>query len=242
MKLLIRHGGLWLLLFLCWLPAASAQTGYEKITSIVVTNVGPKVASDELIRANIHVKTGDTYIPASVDQDVLNLYATGFFSNIRVTDQRVDSGVILTYILQGKFRLTGISFEGNTKFSTPKLTKKLTSKIGDPLDERKLFNDCLEIQKMYEKAGYQRTTVKYVLGNFDYEAGRANVTFQVVETPKIKIAEVDFTWRVGVHAEEIAPCHQDAAALDVFLAHPQRHLQGRPVRGRQAEADRILPE
>jgi outer membrane protein insertion porin family len=193
MKLLIRHGGLWLLLLLCWLPAASAQTGYEKITSIVVTNVGPKVASDELIRANIHVKTGDTYIPASVDQDVLNLYATGFFSNIRVTDQRVENGVVLTYILQGKFRLTGITFEGNKKFATPKLTKKLSSKIGDPLDERKLFNDCLEIQKMYEKAGYQRTTVKYVLGNFDYEAGRANVTFQVVETPKVKIAEVDFT-------------------------------------------------
>jgi outer membrane protein insertion porin family len=193
---LIRHGGLWLLLFLGWLPAATAQPTVDKVYSIVVTNVGPKVASDELVRANIHVKPGDTYIRASVDKDVLNLYSTGFFSNIRVTDQHTDEGVVVTYILQGKFRLTGINFEGNTKFTAKKLEKKLSSKIGDPLDERKLFEDSQEIQKMYEKAGYQRSTVKYVLSNFDYESGRANVTFQITETPKIKIVEVDFT---GAH-------------------------------------------
>src|SRR5580704_16184760 len=106
MKLLIRHGGLWLLLFLCWLPSATAQSSFDKVASVVVTNVGPKVASDELIRGNIHVKVGDPYIRASVDQDVLNLYATGFFSNIRVTDDHTDQGVVVTYILQGKLRLT----------------------------------------------------------------------------------------------------------------------------------------
>ena len=193
MKSLIRHGGLWLLLCLCWLPAALAQSSLDKVASIVVTNIGPKVASDELVRANIHVKPGDPYIRSSVDQDVLNLYGTGFFSNIRVTDPRTEQGVVLTYILEGKFRLTGINFEGNTKYTSAKLLKKLTSKIGDPLDERKLFNDSQEIQKMYEKSGFQRTTVKYALGNFDYEAGRANVTFQIQETPKVKIVEVDFT-------------------------------------------------
>ncbi|MDB6021388.1 MAG: outer membrane protein, partial [Pedosphaera sp.] len=193
MKFLIRQGGLLALLLFGWLPAIQAQTALDQVASVVVTNVGPQVASDSLIRANIHVKPGDHYIRSSVDQDVLNLYNTGFFSNIRVTDQRTDQGVILTYILQGKYRLTGINFEGNTKFSTAKLSKKLTSKIGDPLDERKLFNDSQEIEKMYEKSGYQHTTVKYVLGNFDYEAGRANVTFQIQETLKVKIIEVDFT-------------------------------------------------
>ena len=59
MKLLIRNGGLWLLLFLGWLPSASAQLSAEKIASIVVTNIGSQVASDELIRANIHLKKGD---------------------------------------------------------------------------------------------------------------------------------------------------------------------------------------
>src|SRR5665213_1351517 len=40
-----------------------------------------------------------------------------------------------------------------------KLNKKITSKSGQPLDERKLFEDAQEMQKVYEKAGYQKTTV-----------------------------------------------------------------------------------
>src|SRR5579859_7145615 len=103
MKCLFRHGGLLALLLLGWLPAVSAQ---ERIASVVITNIGPQVASDELVRANIHVKPGDVYIRSSVDQDVLNLYATGFFANIQVTDRRTDKGVVVTYILQGKFKLT----------------------------------------------------------------------------------------------------------------------------------------
>src|SRR6185437_902232 len=78
-----------------------------------------------------------------------------------------------------------------------KLQKKLSSKIGDPVDERKLFNDSQEIEKRYEKAGYQHTTVKYVIQNIDYETGRESVLFQIQETPKVKIAEVNF---IGAHA------------------------------------------
>jgi outer membrane protein insertion porin family len=197
MRFLIRHGVILALLLFAWGRVASAQSSYDTIASIVITNIGPQVASDALIRANVHVKPGERYIRSSVDQDVLNLYSTGFFQNIRVTDQRTDHGVILTYILQGKYRLRGIDFEGNTKYSTAKLLKKISSKVGEPVDERKLFNDSQTIEQMYEKAGYQRTTVKYVLEKVDNQTGQESVLFQVQETPKVKIEEVDF---IGAHA------------------------------------------
>src|ERR1700722_4934641 len=141
MKFLLRHGGIILLVLSAWAPTAWGQADFEKISKIVITNIGPQAVSEDLIRANIHIKVGDTYIRTSVDKDVLNLYATGFFYNIRVTDQLTDQGVILTYMLEGKLRLTRINFEGNTKFSNTKLLKKVSSKINEPLDERKLFND-----------------------------------------------------------------------------------------------------
>ncbi|MDB6121900.1 MAG: outer membrane protein [Pedosphaera sp.] len=186
----MRRGGLFLFLLLAWVPLSSGQ---DKVAQIVVTNVGPAVVSEDLVRANIHVKVGDPYVRTSVDDDVKNLYATGFFYNIQVLDKLTDQGVVLTYILQGKLRLTSIKFEGNTKYSVTKLMKKVTSKIGEPLDERKLFSDSQEIQKMYQKSGYPRTTVKYVINNYDEAAGRASVTFEIQESPKIKIVEVDFT-------------------------------------------------
>lgn len=192
MKSRMRHGGLWVLLLFCWFPAALAQSSLDRVAKIIVTNIGPVVASEDLVRANIHVKVGDPYLRASVDDDVRNLYQTGFFWNIRVGDELGDNGWILTYILEGKPRLTNIKFEGNTKYSNTKLLKKVSSKINEPLDERKLFTDGLEIEKMYQKAGYPHTTVKYVLNNVDAAAGRAGVTFEIQESPKIKIVEVDF--------------------------------------------------
>jgi outer membrane protein insertion porin family len=199
MKCSIRHGGLWLLMFFCWLPAAFGQTGLENkpISQILITNVGPAAASEPLVRANLSVQVGDMYNRAAVDKDVINLYATGFFNNIRIGTSQDEHGVVLTYILQGKLRLTGIAFEGNTKFSNAKLLKKVTSKPGDPINEMKLFTDEQELETLYEKSGYTGTKVIYRITNPDEHTGTAGVTFEVTEAPKIRIVAVEFT---GAHA------------------------------------------
>ena len=168
--------------------AARAQA---PIAKIIVTNVGPESVSESLVRANIRVKEGDAYTRVAVDDDVRNLYATGYFYNIRITDERTPDGVIVTYILQPKPRLTDIRFTGNKKFSNSKLRKIVKSKVGEPLDERKLFGDAQEIKKSYQKSGYSQTDVRYVPG-IDERTGRATVTFEITETPKVKIKDVEF--------------------------------------------------
>ncbi len=189
MKHLIRHGGLVLLLLFCGLSSASAQLHVSKI---IITNVGPAATSEQLVRANIHVKIGDVYVPTSTDDDVKNLYNTGYFFNIQVVPKIDDGGVTLTYLLQGKLKLTHIKFEGATKFSNVKLLKKVTSKIGEPLDEVKLFSDSQAIEKMYQQSGYPRTTVKAFLDNPDESLGHSGARFEITETAKMKIVEVSF--------------------------------------------------
>ena len=198
MRLLIRLCPLFLLF--AWLPAGWAQRAPVpvKVVRIDIKHVGPPATSDELIRSNLRVKAGDPYLRAAVDDDVRTLYATGFFYNIQVVaDDAGDGlGLVLTYKVQGKPRLTEIKFQGNTKFKNPKLLKKISSKVDDPLDERKLFTDAQDIKKLYQKSGYQRTEVKYLL-NIDENAGRGTATFQITESGKVKILEVDF---VGANA------------------------------------------
>src|SRR5207253_5670535 len=53
------------------------------ITKVAITNIGPQNVSEALVRANIKVKEGDVYNRASIDDDVRNLYNTGYFYNIR---------------------------------------------------------------------------------------------------------------------------------------------------------------
>ena len=173
---------------LCTTGQISSQ---DKVVKIDIKHVGPASVSDELIRSNIRVKVGDRYHRATTDDDINNLYATGLFYNIRVAPDVTPEGVTLTYLVQGKPRLTEISFKGNKRFSEAKLRKKLSSKVGEPLDERKLFTDSQEIQKMYQKSGYPRTEVKHVSSVIE-ESGRAMATFEINESPKIKIVRVEF--------------------------------------------------
>jgi outer membrane protein insertion porin family len=189
MKVLLRLCGLCLLL--SWPPVVQAQLTASKVARIDVQHVGPASVGDELIRANIRVRAGDPYLPAAVDDDVRNLYATGLFYNVRVSTSNSPDGIILTYIVQGNPRLTEIKFQGNKKFSDAKLRKTVTAKVGEPFNERKLFTDAQEIQKLYQKKGYPRSEAKYTF-TIDENAGRASATFEIKESPKVKIAEVEF--------------------------------------------------
>ena len=172
------------------------QTG-PSVEQIKVEHVGPPATSDSLVLSQVRVKTGDEYNPSKVDDDVRNLYSTGFFYNIQVLEAPTPAGgVDLTFRLQGKPVLTSIEFTGNEKYKDKKLLKKVTSKTGEPLDERKLFADARAIRELYEKAGLQKTQVEYQL-NIIESQGRGSVEFEITEAPKIKITEVEF---VGAEA------------------------------------------
>jgi outer membrane protein insertion porin family len=169
-----------------------AQPSGPKISRVDVKFIGPASVSEQLVRSNIRLKAGDTYFPAATVDDTRALYATGQFLNIRTAlDPATNGEVILTYAVQVRPRLTDIRIEGNQKLKDSKIKKKITSKVGEPIDERKLFEDCQEIKKLYEKYGRAGSQAKYVL-SIDENAGRGSVTFEITEAAKIKIEEVEF--------------------------------------------------
>jgi outer membrane protein insertion porin family len=190
MKSIIRPLGVSLLLGCA--TTVWAQDVGPKIDRVDIKYIGPQSISEDYIRANLKLKSGAFYVPGATQDDVHTLYATGQFYNIQVSvTQADDGGVILTYIVQARPRITEIKVVGNNDLSYNKVHKKITVKVGEPLDEQKLFTDVQEIKKLYEKYGLSDTKVKYVL-NIDEATGHGAVTFQIDEAPKVKIVEVDF--------------------------------------------------
>jgi len=201
MKLFSRLFGIWLLLGCA--SAVWAQPAGPKIDRVDVKFIGPATVSEPFVRSNVRLKAGDIYFPDATQDDIRALYATGQFYNIRVTlDPASDGGVVLTYLVQARPRLTDIKIEGNQKLSTSKIRKKITVKTGQPLDEQKLFTDTQEIRKLYEKYGRSGTQVKYVL-NIDENAGRGTVTFEIAEAVKIKIDRIDFIGAAAFSQREL---------------------------------------
>src|SRR5450631_288330 len=201
MKFFLRLFAVWLLLDCA--QVAWSQTAGLKIDRVDVKFVGPATVSEQFVRVNIRVSTGETYKLSSTQDDVHALYATGQFYNIRVSvDQSTNSGVVLTYVVQARPRVTEIKIAGNKKVSDSKIKKKITVKVGDPLDEQKLFTDVQEIKKLYEKYGYADTQVKYVT-SVDENAGHGTVTFEIVESRKVKITEIDFLGAAAFSQKEL---------------------------------------
>ncbi len=182
----------------CWWRTSRRSGAQEAplIKQIEIRHVGPPAVSDPLIRAHIRFKEGDVYKKGSAADDVNNLWKTGYFYNIRVVEEALEDGLKLIYLVQGNPTLTQVNFTGNRKFSDAKLAKKLTSKVGEPLNERKLFSDTQEILKRYQKAGLQKTQVKYV-PVIDEKLGKGTVTFEITEAPKVKIDDVVFEGAEG---------------------------------------------
>src|SRR2546429_9048920 len=189
----------WLLLGMLspgWLSLPAAQTG-PVVEKIEIRHVGPPAVSDDLVRANIHIKIGDPYNPDATTDDIRALKATGYFRDIRIEADRTENGgVKLIYVVQGQPVLSEVRFEGNRKYSNTKLLKVVKSKIGEPLDDYKLFSDAQEIKKLYEKAGYQPTRVE-AKQSINEQLGRATVTFEIKEAPKVRLMDVQF---VGAQA------------------------------------------
>jgi outer membrane protein insertion porin family len=201
MKSIIRPLGVSMVLGCA--TAAWAQSTGPKIDRVDVKFVGPASVSEEFIRANIKLKAGASYQPGLTQDDVHTLYGTGQFYNIRVSvDQEADGGVALTYIVQVRPRITEIKFEGNKKLSDSKLKKKVTFKVGEALDEQKVFTDVQEMKKLYEKNGLADTQVKYVL-NIEELTGHGIVTFHIDETPKVEIKDVEFLGATNFKQKEL---------------------------------------
>ncbi len=189
MKSIIRPLGI--SLAMACATGAWAQSTGPKIDRVEIKFVGPASVSEDFIRSNIRLKPGASFVPGATQDDVHSLYGTGQFYNIRVAVDQADGGVVLTYIIQARPRITDIKLEGNDELSESKLKKKITVKVGEPLDEQKLFSNVQEMKKLYEEYGLPDTKIKYVL-NIEEATGHGTVTFQVEESPKVKITDVSF--------------------------------------------------
>ena len=201
MKLFFRFLGIGLLL--AGASGAWAQMTGPKISRVDIKFLGPASVSEQFIRANIRLKADDTYLPNSTQDDVHALYATRQFYNIQVfVDRADDGGVVVTYKLQAQPRITEIKLAGNQQLSDSKLKKKITVKVGDPMDEQKLFTDVQEMKKLYEKYGHPDTQIQYV-PSIDEPNGRGTVTFQIVESVKIKISKIEFIGAAAFSQKEL---------------------------------------
>jgi len=126
----------------------------------------------------------------------------------------------------------------NKRFSDAKLRKKISSKVGDPLDERKLFTDTQEILKLYRSE--HATFGGEICGERRRSRRARMATFEIKEAPRWRIIEVDFPGAQAFPKRNSAGSSR-RASTGCSRGLPEAEAQGRTDRGRQGAPDAVLP-
>ncbi len=172
------------------------------VKKVEVRFAGPQTTNESIILTNIRTKEGERFAQSQSDQDVRQLYATGFFSNVRIYTELVDGGVKVIVLVQGKSKIKEIKFRGNKEFSDDKLKKQVKSKPGDTVSERQVAEDSNAILEFYEKEGFQKVKVNFEVTP-DELTGRSIVAFVVDEGKQIKIDRIDFEGNEHVESSKL---------------------------------------
>jgi outer membrane protein insertion porin family len=122
-----------------------------------------------------------------------------------------------------QYRLTGLSWSGNTLISSDDLTKRITLKPGSPVDALQLDRDLAQVRRLYGKFGREAVIIKPVSA---FTADTVSYAFQVTEGELYRMGKLEIQ---GVEPEQVHKLEQiwklaegepyDATYVHQFIAN-----------------------
>ncbi len=147
---------------------------------------GNKNISQESIRKVIKTKVGGEYSLSALREDLKRIYGLGFFSDVRIDTSPFEEGVKVSFIVEERFLVGKIIFEGNKKIKKKALLEEIELKVNEVYSERKVKEAKEKILSLYKERRYYQAEVEEEV-EIDEEEGRANVTFKIEEGKRLKV-------------------------------------------------------
>ncbi|MCE0522808.1 MAG: outer membrane protein assembly factor BamA [Methylacidiphilales bacterium] len=186
-------------------PETQAPMGGENgpiVREIDIEYIGPATVAKSVILSNMRTTVGGVYSPSSVEEDVRNLYATGFFTNLAIKDEPLGDGVKVNVVVQPKPLVKEIVIRGASKIKQSRVKKEIKTKVGEPLSEQQISMDTDKIKDLYLGKGYNQVQVSYKIDT-NQEYGRSVVTYIISEGERAYVTEVDFVGNQHLTAKEL---------------------------------------
>ncbi len=158
---------------------------------------GAGVAAAIVVEGNhrVDAETVRTYFKgqdqANINQAVKDLYATGLFSDIQVSQQ---GGRVVVHVVENNV-INRVFFEGNKKVKSEQLEPEVQSKTRGPYSPAIVQADVQRVLEIYRRSG--NGNAKVTTRTVDLPNGRVDVVFTIDEGSKTGVKSINF---VGNHA------------------------------------------
>ena len=124
--------------------------------------------------------------PEDINKGVKDLYATGLFSDIKVSGS--GGGTVIT--VNENRTINRVAFEGNSKVKSEQLSGEVTSKTRGPYSPTIVDADIERIKDIYRRSG--RAAASVTARTVPIEGGRLDVVFTINEGDKTGVKEIRF--------------------------------------------------
>lgn len=162
--------------------AASAEAAV--IRSVQVR--GAQRAGEEAVRSNLTIQPGVSFSGADIDESVKRLYATGYFSDVKISV----SGSSLVVTVAENELVNQVVFNGNRKIKDDKLSGVVQTQPLGPYSQAMVDADIERIRAAYSQIG--RSDVEITTQTVNVGQGRVNIAFVINEGDRTKIADINF--------------------------------------------------
>ncbi len=167
----------------------SGARAQEKIIKAIEIE-GNKNISQERILKVVETKAGDEYSLSAVREDLKRIYALGFFSNVKIDTTLFKEGIKVKFIVEERFVVGKIIFEGNKKLGKRALLEEIELKVDGVYSEKKVEGAKKKILSLCKEKRYYRAKVEEKV-KINRKEGKVDVTFNIEEGYRLKVAKIE---------------------------------------------------
>ncbi|WP_131117706.1 outer membrane protein assembly factor BamA [Lichenihabitans psoromatis] len=169
------------------------RLAFITVLSVMIAGITlPASAASIVVEGNrrVDAETVRSYFTGAdqgnVNQSIKDLYATGLFSDVRVSHR--GAGLVVTVVENGV--INRVAFEGNSKIKGDQMASAIQSKSRGPYSPATVQADIERIKEIYQHNG--RGLAKVTARTVDLPNGRLDVVFTIDEGDKTGVKSIDF--------------------------------------------------
>ncbi|MGB5985758.1 MAG: outer membrane protein assembly factor BamA [Desulfobacterales bacterium] len=184
--------------------ALSGEVGnriFKRATVSEVKITGNQRIESDAIRSKITTAPGDVYLAKSLSQDLKQIYAMGYFEDIRIEAEDTPRGKVIIFQLKEKPTVRNITIRGNNVYDDEEIKAALDIKTGSILNVYQIQTNMQRIEALYKEKNYHNVEVSYDIAPLDNNQG--DLEFSIKEGDKIQIVAVNFEGNSAYETKEL---------------------------------------
>ncbi len=180
----LKSGAFYSVLFLATTSIASAAFAAQKVRKIEI--IGAQRIEESTIASYMDLKVGDEVDNYVTDRTLKNLFSTGLFADVKVSQS---NGIVSVKIIENPV-INIITFEGNDAIKDEELMSEVQMRQRQVFTRSKVQSDVARIYQLYRRQGRFSVSVQPKIIRLDQN--RVNLVFEIHEGDVTKIKSIRF--------------------------------------------------